>query len=62
MRNSSELAIEKDLDFQYRSWHVQRIGWLVGIDIGLSLLKQRFSTIERYLDGLPLVLVADDSR
>lgn len=32
---------------------------LVGIDIGLSLLKQRFPTIERYLDGLPLVLVAD---
>lgn len=32
---------------------------LVGIDISLSLLKQRFHILERYLDGLPLVLVVD---
>jgi uncharacterized membrane protein YcaP (DUF421 family) len=30
---------------------------LVGIDIGLSILKQYFPTMERYLEGLPLVLV-----
>ena len=30
---------------------------LVGIDIGLSLLKQRFPQVERHLEGLPLVLV-----
>lgn len=32
---------------------------LVGMDISLSLLKQRFHILERYLDGLPLVLVVD---
>lgn len=30
---------------------------LVGIDIALSLLKQRFPVVERHLEGLPLVLV-----
>jgi uncharacterized membrane protein YcaP (DUF421 family) len=30
---------------------------LVGIDIALSLLKQRFPVAERHLEGLPLVLV-----
>ena len=30
---------------------------LVGIDIGLSLLKQYFPQVERHLEGLPLVLV-----
>ena len=30
---------------------------LVGIDIGLSLLKQHFPQVERHLEGLPLVLV-----
>lgn len=30
---------------------------LVGIDIGLSLLKQHFPRVERHLEGLPLVLV-----
>jgi len=30
---------------------------LVGIDISLSLIKQRFPLLERYLEGLPLVLV-----
>jgi uncharacterized membrane protein YcaP (DUF421 family) len=30
---------------------------LVGMDIGLSLLKQRFPQVERHLEGLPLVLV-----
>jgi uncharacterized membrane protein YcaP (DUF421 family) len=34
---------------------------LVGMDIGLSLIKERFPRIERYLDGLPLVIV-DDGR
>lgn len=30
---------------------------LVGIDIGLSLLKQHVPRVERHLEGLPLVLV-----
>ena len=30
---------------------------LVGIDIGLSVLKQYFPRLERHLEGLPLVLV-----
>ena len=30
---------------------------LVGLDIFLSFMKQRFPTMERYVDGLPLVLV-----
>jgi uncharacterized membrane protein YcaP (DUF421 family) len=30
---------------------------LVGLDIVLSFMKQRFPTMERYVDGLPLVLV-----
>jgi uncharacterized membrane protein YcaP (DUF421 family) len=30
---------------------------LVGIDISLSFVKQRVPVMERYLDGLPLVLV-----
>ena len=30
---------------------------LVGLDIVLSYMKQRFPAMERYLDGLPLVLV-----
>ncbi len=30
---------------------------LVGIDIGLSLLKQHFPQVERHLEGLPLILV-----
>ena len=30
---------------------------LVGIDIALSLWKQRFQRLDRWLDGLPLVLV-----
>ncbi len=30
---------------------------LIGIDIGLSVMKQRFPLLERYLDGLPLVIV-----
>ncbi len=30
---------------------------LVGVDIGFSILKQRYPTLSRYLDGLPLVLV-----
>ncbi|MCW5800318.1 MAG: hypothetical protein LZF60_130035 [Nitrospira sp.] len=30
---------------------------LVGLDIGFSLLKQRFPVLNRHLDGLPLVLV-----
>lgn len=34
---------------------------LVGIDIALSFVKQRLPVMERYLDGLPLVLV-DEGR
>lgn len=30
---------------------------LVGLDIFFSFLKQRFPTMERYVDGLPLILV-----
>ena len=30
---------------------------LVGLDIVLSFMKQRFPMMERYVDGLPLVLV-----
>lgn len=30
---------------------------LLGIDIGLSLIKQRWKGSERYLEGLPVVLV-----
>ena len=30
---------------------------LVGLDIVLSYMKQRFPVMERYLDGLPLILV-----
>lgn len=32
---------------------------LVGIDIGLSLLKQRFELVEKIVDGVPLVIVED---
>src|SRR6187431_210505 len=32
---------------------------LVGADILLSLIKQRSKSIERWLDGLPLVIVRD---
>lgn len=32
---------------------------LVGLDILLSLLKQRFGWLERWIDGTPLVLVED---
>ena len=32
---------------------------LIGIDIGLSLVKQRFPGVERALDGAPLLLVAN---
>jgi uncharacterized membrane protein YcaP (DUF421 family) len=35
------------------------IGTLVGVDIGLSLLKQRSSKLDRLLEGMPLVIVAD---
>jgi uncharacterized membrane protein YcaP (DUF421 family) len=30
---------------------------LVGLDIFFSFMKQRFPTMERYVDGLPLILV-----
>ncbi len=30
---------------------------LVGIDIGLSLIKQRFEPVEKWLDSAPVVLV-----
>jgi uncharacterized membrane protein YcaP (DUF421 family) len=30
---------------------------LVGIDIGLSLLKQRSSRLEKWIDGVPVILV-----
>ena len=30
---------------------------LVGLDILFSFMKQRFPTMERYVDGLPLILV-----
>jgi uncharacterized membrane protein YcaP (DUF421 family) len=30
---------------------------LIGIDIALSLLKQRFPRLERFIDGVPLVVV-----
>ena len=33
------------------------IGTLVALDIGFSLLKQRFEKLEKVMDGLPLVLV-----
>ncbi|MDQ2654907.1 MAG: DUF421 domain-containing protein [Chloroflexota bacterium] len=32
---------------------------LIGIDIGLSLLKSRSQTLERVMDDLPLVIVED---
>ena len=32
---------------------------LIGMDIGLSLVKQRFPAIERAMDGTPLLLMAD---
>lgn len=32
---------------------------IVGIDIGLALLKQRLPRVERLIDGLPLVIVED---
>jgi uncharacterized membrane protein YcaP (DUF421 family) len=32
---------------------------LVGIDVGLSLFKQRSSRMERWLDDLPLILIED---
>ena len=34
---------------------------LIGVDIGLSVMKQRFPLIERYMDGMPLVIV-DEGR
>jgi uncharacterized membrane protein YcaP (DUF421 family) len=30
---------------------------LVGIDIGLSLLKQRSARLEKWIDGVPVILV-----
>jgi len=30
---------------------------LIGLDIGLSVMKQRFPIMERYMDGLPLIIV-----
>lgn len=32
---------------------------LVMIDLGLSLLKQRFPSLDRWMDGLPLIIVED---
>jgi uncharacterized membrane protein YcaP (DUF421 family) len=32
---------------------------LIGIDIGMSLLKQRSERIEKLVDGIPLVIVED---
>lgn len=32
---------------------------LIGVDIGLSLVKQRSKTMEKWLDGVPLVIVRD---
>ena len=32
---------------------------LVGLDIGLSLIKQRSQTLERWVDDVPLVIVED---
>ena len=32
---------------------------LIGLNIVMSLLKQRFKTVDRVLDGIPLVIVAD---
>jgi uncharacterized membrane protein YcaP (DUF421 family) len=32
---------------------------LIGIDIGLSLLKQGSKTMEKWMDGVPLVIVRD---
>jgi uncharacterized membrane protein YcaP (DUF421 family) len=32
---------------------------LLGLDIGLSLLKQRSTTLERWIDDTPLVIVED---
>jgi uncharacterized membrane protein YcaP (DUF421 family) len=32
---------------------------LIGVDIGLSLLKPHVPALERWLDGLPLVIVED---
>jgi uncharacterized membrane protein YcaP (DUF421 family) len=32
---------------------------LISIDIVLSLLKQKYKTLERWIDGLPLVIVQD---
>ena len=32
---------------------------LVGIDIGLSLLKQRWPTLEKWMDSVPLVILED---
>jgi uncharacterized membrane protein YcaP (DUF421 family) len=35
------------------------IGTLVGVDIGLSLLKQRSAKLDRLLEGTPLVIVEE---
>jgi uncharacterized membrane protein YcaP (DUF421 family) len=35
------------------------IGTLVGVDIGLSLLKQRSAKLDQLLEGAPLVIVED---
>jgi uncharacterized membrane protein YcaP (DUF421 family) len=32
---------------------------LIGLDIGLSLWKQRFPQFDKFLDGVPLILVED---
>lgn len=32
---------------------------LVGLDVGMSLVKQRFPRLERIVDGLPVVIVED---
>ncbi len=34
---------------------------LIGVDIGLSVMKQRYPLMERYMDGMPLVIV-DEGR
>jgi uncharacterized membrane protein YcaP (DUF421 family) len=35
------------------------VSTLVGLDIALSLLKQRFSRLDRILDGTPVVILRD---
>jgi uncharacterized membrane protein YcaP (DUF421 family) len=35
------------------------IASLIGIDVLLSVMKERFSTLARWTDGVPLVIVED---